>query len=334
MQKFIITTMTKRLFLLFFTSALCLSNFAQTQQSAFEFLKIPTSSKASALGGGIVSIADSDPTLSYSNPALLDYIENRSVSLSFMNYIAHTKMAGIQYSVPHDDMSSYSININYVDYGTMNKTENDGTITGTFSAKDMNVGCTYSYRLGSNLSGGVTGRIIYSRYGSYSSVAACVDLGLLYRMPDKNIDLGIAARNIGGQIKPFENHFEDLPFNVSAGLSWKPEHAPLRLTFTVNDLTKWNKKHFYFTDYSKVRFSDLLVRHISLGADFNLTDQLYVAAGCNLKNRSELSEKGSKGFTGIYLGTGICLNRIMFGLSYGQYQVSTSSLLINFAYNL
>lgn len=319
LQRILKATMVRRLFLLVFTLVFCLSISAQTQQSAFEFLKVPISSKAAALGGNAVSITDSDPTLSNSNPALLDYIENHSIGLSFMNYIANTKFAGIQYNVPHDNVSSYAISINYVDYGTMDKTESDGTVIGTFSSKDMNIGCTYSYRLGNNLSGGVTGHIIYSRYGSYSSVAACVDLGLLYAIPNNNIDLGFVARSIGGQIKPFENQFEKLPFNLIAGISWKPEHAPIRLTMNIDALSKWDEK---------------FAHHFSFGADFNLTEQLYLAAGCNLRNRMQLSGEGKKGFTGIYLGTGINLKRILLGISYGQYQISTSSLLINFAYNL
>lgn len=312
--------MAKKLIITISALLVCLSSFTQTQQAAFEFLNIPMSSKASALGGNVVSITDSDPALSYSNPALLDNIEQMSVGLNFMNYIANTKIAGVQYSVPHDNLSSYAVSINYVDYGTMDKTESDGTITGTFSAKDMNIGCTYSYRLGSNLSGGVTGRIIYSRYGSYSSVAACVDLGLLYTLPDYNIDLGLVAKSIGGQIKPFENQFEKLPFNMIAGISWKPEYAPLRLTISMDELTEWGEGRF--------------AHHFSFGADFNLTEQIYMAAGCNVRNRVQLSGEGKKGFTGIYLGSGINLKRILLGISYGQYQISTSSLLINFAYNL
>ena len=312
--------MSKRIFCITCIFVWCLSSLAQTQQAAFEFLKIPMSSKSSSLGGNVVSLKDSDPTLAYSNPALLDNIEQRSVGLNFMNYIANTKIAGVQYSVPYDQLSSYAVSINYVDYGTMNKTEADGTTTGTFSAKDMNIGCTYSYQLGDKLSGGVTGRIIYSKYGTYSSVAACVDLGLLYSIAEKNINIGIAARNIGGQIKPFSDQFEDLPFNVAAGISWKPEHAPIRLTVTMDNLTKWEETKF--------------AEHISFGTDFNLTEQLYLAAGCNLRNRTELSGEGRKGLCGVYIGSGLNLNKIALGISYGQYQVSTSSLLINFAYNL
>ncbi|MBO5951109.1 MAG: type IX secretion system protein PorQ [Bacteroidaceae bacterium] len=326
--------MIKRLGFTIFTFMLCFSCLAQSQKTAFEFLKIPISSKSSSLGGNVVSVTDPDPAMASSNPALLDNIEQTSISLNFMNYIANTKVAGIQYSVPHDDMSSYAVSVNYVDYGSMDKTEADGTTVGTFNAKDINIGCIYSYKLGQDLSGGIAGRIIYSKYGTYSSVAASVDLGLLYSLPDRSVDLGIAAKNIGGQIKAFDNQFEELPFNLAVGCSWSPEHAPIRFTLTLNDLTKWKSEYFYTYNQLPINFIEIIKRHVILGADFNITEQIYVAAGANIRNRIEMAGSGRKGLTGLHIGTGINLDKIMMGISYGQYQISTSSLLINFAYNL
>ena len=48
-----------------------------------------------------------------------------------------------------------------------------------------------------------------------------------------------------------------------------------------------------------------------------LTDRFYIAAGLNMRNRIELSGEGSKGLTGITLGTGLRIGRVMFDLSYG-----------------
>ena len=79
---------------------------------------------------------------------------------------------------------------------------------------------------------------------------------------------------------------------------------------------------------------EILKRHISLGADINLSERLYLALGCNLRTRAEMAGKGSKGFTGMSIGTGLRLGKVMFDLSYGKYQVSESSLICNFAFNI
>ncbi len=307
---------------------------AQSLESSFQFLKLPVSAHNSSLGGRVVSVCDPDPALYLSNPALLSANETRLLGLSAMTWFSGTTVAGAQFSNVFDSRSHYAFNGRYVSYGKMQETQADGTVTGTFTAKDISLGATWSYMLTDNLSGGLTGNVITSRYGSMSSVAIGVDIGLLYNDTDKGISIGLAATNLGGQIKAFENTFQKLPFDLCAGITWKPAHAPLRFTVSMDNLTRWSASDFYFTEGSNQGFGEILKRHVSIGADINLTERLYVAMGFNLRAREELAEKGSKGLTGITLGTGLKIGRVMFDLSYGKYQVSESSLICNFAFNI
>ncbi len=307
---------------------------AQSLESSFEFLRLPVSAHNSSLGGKVVSVFDPSPVLFIANPAILSANDTRLLGLNAMTWFSGTTVAGAQFSNSFDERSHYAFNARYVSYGRMKETSADGTVTGTFSAKDIAVGATWSYMLTDYLSGGVTGNLITSRYASMTSVAIGVDLGLLWLSEDRNISIGLAATNLGGQIKAFENTFQKLPFDVSAGISWSPEHAPLRFTVSMDNLTRWNKSDFYFTEGESKGFGEILRRHFSLGADINLTERFYVAMGCNLRTRAEMAGKGSKGFTGMSIGTGLRLGKVMFDLSYGKYQVSESSLICNFAFNI
>lgn len=307
---------------------------AQSLESSFEFLKLPVSAHSSSLGGRVVSVADPDPALYLANPAVLTSNQSSLLGLNAMTWFSGTTVAGAQYCNSFDQRSFYAFNARYVSYGKMKETSADGTVTGTFSAKDMALGVTWAYMLTDNISGGVTGNVISSRYGSMNSVAIGVDLGLLYSSPDNGITAGIAATNLGGQIKAFENTFQKLPFDIAAGITWKPEHAPLRFTLSMNNLTRWSKDDFYFYEDEKAGFGEILKRHISVGMDISLTERFYLAAGCNLQTRAEMAGKGNKGFTGLSIGTGLRLGRVMFDLSYGKYQVSESSLICNFAFNI
>ena len=47
-----------------------------------------------------------------------------------------------------------------------------------------------------------------------------------------------------------------------------------------------------------------------------------------------MSEKGNRGLTGISIGTGLNMERFSFDLSYGKYQISESSLLLNVAFRI
>ena len=307
---------------------------AQSLESSFEFLKLPVSAHSSSLGGHAVSLTDPDPALFIQNPALLTYVDKSLLGLNAMTWFSGTTIAGAQYCNLFDERSRYAFNARYVNYGEMPEISADETVTGTFRAKDMAIGITYTYMLTDNLSGGVTGNFICSRYSSKTSAAIGVDLGLLYSIPDQGISIGMAATSLGGQIKAFENTFQKMPFNLCAGVTWKPVHAPLRFTVSMDNLTRWNASDYYFTDDEHNGFGEILKRHLSAGVDVMMTDRFYLAAGLNIRNRIELGGEGNKGLTGITLGTGLRIGRVMFDLSYGKYQVSESSLICNFAFNI
>lgn len=307
---------------------------AQSLQSSMEFLKYPVSAHQAALGGQAVSAADRSASQFLANPALLSEVESGMVGLNAMTWIGNTVIAGAQYGNSLGERTMYGFSARYVDYGSSARTLPDATVTGTFSSKDMAVGISCSYMFTDNLSGGATGNLIFSHYASMTAASVGIDLGLYWNNPDKGLSLAIAARNLGGQIKAFENEFQRMPFDLTAGISWKMEHSPLRLTATLDGLTDWDEEDFYFPDGHGAGKGQILRRHFSFGADFMLTDCLYVAGGCNLRTRDELSGDGSKGLTGFSAGTGLRLSRMSFDLSVGKYQISHSSMVFNFAFRL
>lgn len=320
-------------FMLCLIASVCPAS-AQNSQTAFQFLEIPTSAHISALGGRAVSVPDPDPSLTVKNPALLSNIQSATAGITGTEWLKGTVVAGVQYSTPFKDRSSYQISAHLADYGKMKSTDSNGTETGTFRAKDFNIGITYAYMLSDNLSGGVTGHLICSRYSYRQAVAIGADLGIVYTDPEEHFTAGISASGLGGQVKAFEDTFEKLPFNLSTGITWKLEHAPLRFTVTADRLTRWKKSYFYSPDGSELSFRDILRRHISIGADFLISENMWIAGGCNLMNRSELAGTGRKGMTGLTVGTGIELGKISLGVSYGKFQATTSSLICNIAYTL
>lgn len=313
---------------------LCTIASAQSLQSSMEFLKLPVSAHQAALGGQAVSASDGSAAQFLANPALLSNVESGMVGLNAMSWIGNTVIAGAQYGNSLGERTMYGFSARYVNYGSSNQTLPDATVIGSFSSKDMAVGISCSYMFTDNLSGGVTGNLIFSHYASMTSAAVGVDLGLFWNQPENGISLALAARNFGGQIKAFENEFQKMPFDLTAGISWKMEHSPLKLTATFDGLTNWKEEDFHFTDNQKASKGQIFRRHFSFGADFMLTDRLYIAGGCNLRTRDELSGSEKKGLTGFSIGTGLKLNRLYFDISLGQYQISHSSLIMNFGFRI
>ena len=302
---------------------------AQDAGTVFQFLQLPVSSHAAALGGDNVSIAEDDAELSYHNPALLTNVSGHTLSLSYMNYLQRTNAMGAGYAMSVGERSMLGLKAQYLDFGTMKNTDPEGNILGDFSAKDMLLMGTYSFDFSDRLTGGVSGKVIYSNYEQVYSLALGVDLGLNYYNPQNGLSLSLVARNLGGQVKSFDETQEALPFNLLVGVSKDFAHAPVRVSLTLTDLHKWQAEDFY--NSSDNSWSSLLLKHFIVGADIFPTSNTYVSLGYNFLSHSELKNHAKRSLEGLSIGAGLQVRSIKVGVSYGKYHVAASSLMMNFA---
>ena len=60
---------------------------AQEGSTGYQFLEIPTSAHAAALGGNNISIIEDDASLMFTNPALLVNTSDKTLNLDFTSYI-------------------------------------------------------------------------------------------------------------------------------------------------------------------------------------------------------------------------------------------------------
>jgi hypothetical protein len=165
--------------------------------------------------------------------------------------------------------------------------------------------------------------MVASYIGQYNSLAAAVDLGLNYYAPDTEWSISAVARNLGGQLKAYDDDFERIPLDLQLGVSKRLVGSPLRFSATLVRLNDWQ--------YG-------IGKHFVLGADLLLSEQFYVAAGYNPLRASEMKitagdEESSHG-AALSLGAGMMLERLQLHIAYGKYHVSSTSLMINFSYAL
>ena len=305
---------------------------AQGGESAFNFLRLPYSSRVAALGGKNISVIDDDLSLSMHNPALLINATDKTLDLSFMTYMSGSKVAGAAFNKTFGERSAGAVAARYVDYGKFDGYTPDNIFTGTFRAMDIELDFIYCYLLSERWSGGVAGKFIYSQYVSLSSLAIGVDLGLNYYDPDHDFSASLTFKNLGGQVMTFEEKHEIMPIDIQLGLTKRLAHAPILLSATLTDLHRWKSTHFYNTDGSKDNFGELLLKHITLGADILIGDNFYASVGYNYRMSRELST--GKGLAGFSLGAGLHINKVKFSASYSKLHISSSSLLFNIAYSL
>ena len=298
--------------------------YAQESQTAYNFLRLPVSAHAAALGGDNITIIEDDPSLMFSNPALLSSVSDKSINLNFMTYMAGATTASASYNRIIKQKATVAVTAQYMDYGKMKEMDANNVQTGEFSAKDIAVSGVFSYMLSDKITGGITAKVINSYIGDYSSWAVGVDLGLNYYDPEREWSVSVVAKNLGGQLKAYDDEYEKMPLDVQLGVSKRFNVLPFRLSATLVDLTHWG--------YS-------FLNHVVVGADILFSQQIYAAVGYNFRRADEMTtlkgtDEESSHMAGLSFGAGLQLERFKLQLAYGKYHVSSNSLLVNVSYSL
>ena len=313
MKKFVLTLIST-----LFTCML----WAQESQTEYNFLRLPVSAHAAALGGDNITIIEDDPPLMFSNPALASSVSDKTIGLSYMNYMSGANYMGASYTKALGEKGTIAGGVQYMNYGKMKEYDQNNTQIGTFNASEIAIEGIFSYELAHNLVGGITAKFINSYIGNYSSMAVGVDLGLNWFEPDYQWSVSVVAKNLGGQIKAYEENYGKMPMDVQVGVSKTFAALPVRLSATLVDLIHY--------DY---RF----INHLNLGADILLSDNIWVGGGYNFRRADEMTigtnEDSSAHGAGFSVGGGINLERFKLNLAYGKYHAASSSVLVNLAYS-
>lgn len=296
---------------------------AQESQEVYTFLRLPVSAHAAALGGDNITISDDDPTMIFHNPALISNTSDKSINLNFMTYMEGSKSASASFIKAWGERATWGVSAQYMNYGSMKETTIDNIEVGTFSAKDIAIAGTFAYLLGNRWSGGITLRVISSSIAGYNSMAIATDLGLNYLDDERGWSISAVAKNLGGQVKAFQDTYEKIPFDLQVGISKEFNAAPLRFSATFSRLNRWDTS---------------FIQHLAVGADVFIGESVYIAAGYNFRRREEMKisegDSSSSHGAGLSIGAGLTLKRFKLGVAYAKYHVSASSLLINATYSL
>lgn len=317
--------MKKALFVILTAFAFLLKATAQNDsQTGYNFLRLPVSAHAAALGGDIISVIDDDEALIFNNPALLSSVTDKSLNLNYMTYMEGAKTTSASFNRVVGKRASWAVSGQYLDYGSMKETDENNVELGEFSAKDISLAGYFSYLLTDRVSGGITAKFISSYIADYNSIAVGVDLGLNYYDPDREWSLSFVLKNLGGELKAYDEDYNRMPFDMQIGVSKQFANMPLRLHATLVDL---NHPHYKF------------INHAVIGADALLSDNFWIGLGYNFRRANEMKIASSDGKSsshgaGLSLGAGLTLNRFKAAVSWGKYHVSSSSVVISIAYSM
>lgn len=314
---------------------------AEDSSPAYNYLNIPTSAHIYGLGGINISTVDDDINSIDQNPALLGPEIGCQIGLNYMRYISDSNFAGARYGMPAGEHGALAASIQYYGYGEMTGTDENGTLTGTFSPKDINFSGTYSHDITDMLRGGATLKLLYSSYGDYTALAVATDLGINYYNPDRDLSLSLVIANLGGQVKRFDQRYDRLPVDVRLGWTKSFSSLPIRFSITAWNLTKWHLPYYETGDGSdngdlklKDSFGSNLMRHLIFAADFVPSEKFHLGIGYNYKTRTDMSTYSRSFLSGFSIGAGLRLNAFGLGIALAQPHTGATTFMVNISTNL
>ncbi|KAA6301270.1 MAG: hypothetical protein EZS26_002579 [Candidatus Ordinivivax streblomastigis] len=323
------TIMRSFLFAIFFF--ICwMPVWAQGGSSTFDYLLLPHSARSAAVGGTNLSAIANDASLIYDNPAFLGYEMDKTLLFSYLPYIADVGIGNISFTKKWNEKSSFGIGALYAHYGQMLEVSENGDILGDLRANDICGTLFFAHDITNKLRGGISGKFLYSNYAYNTAIGIGVDLGLSYYNEEHGFSWGLTGKNIGRQIKAYEDNLAVLPWDIQFGITQKLAHAPIRFSVTAIHLKSWE-----FEDgYSKNdKFLPTLFKHLIVGVELLPSDNFWIGIGCNAKRVVDMSLTEGNKLGGFSAGFGFHVKSFDIGCAFGRYNTGATSFMLSLSTN-
>ena len=129
------------------------------QLSGYEILKTEISARASGMGGAFVGITGDVNALFY-NPAGLTGIQKKTTSFTYLDHVMDFKAGNFIFSSSYKLHTKYAVGINYINYGTFEGRNVDGTPAPDYTPQDLVLPGGIAREYSPNLYYGVSGKIL------------------------------------------------------------------------------------------------------------------------------------------------------------------------------
>lgn len=304
---------------------------SQSVTNSFTSLALPVDAAVSATGGINVSRADFNVNYFQNNPALASDTLNGWASASHLFYFANTGFSSFSYQHAFNKIGPVSFAVNHLSLGSIQGYDAVGLSLGDFESGETSlvIGKSHEinhFRLGVNVKG------VFSNLAGYRATAVLIDLGGAFVHPEQDLSVGLVIKNAGLVLSEFSpTSSSTLPFDVQAGISFKPSHMPLRFSMTayhLNDYTIPYEDTGNGADPAGAL--DKVVSHLTFGAELLIHRNINLLLGYNFLRHKELKLESAGGGSGFTVGAVAKLKRLSFTISRagyvtgGAYQVSVT----------
>ncbi len=267
--------------------------------NSYSFLDVPAAGRVAALGGVNVSYRDRDLNFMFANPALMGDTLQGVASAGYQFYVADIGHASFSYAHKFNRLGVLGLGVQHLGYGTITSYDATGQEIGDFKAASTAVMVSKTHQI-RNFRMGASLKIAFSNLAGFRSSAGLLDLGGVFIHPKRQLTVGLVLKNVGVVFNEFTSTSNtELPFDVQAGLTFKPEHMPFRFSLTAYDLAQKNRSSDLGIESSSI---GKVFRHLNFGGELLLHRNFNVLLGYNYRIHQELKLEEGGGMAGISLG--------------------------------
>jgi len=327
----------RRICQVYFSALLLIISFSAVAQpggkSSFEFVNVPGNARLAGMGGVNVSLADRDVNFFSSNPALSSDSLDHFAAASYQAYVAKIGHAFISYQHPFPKLGSLTFAVQHINYGTIQGYDQSGTETAEFNSGETALYISKSHQIG-NFRLGATIKGAFSNLAGYRASAMMMDIGGAFIHPQKNLTVGLVIKNLGAVISDYRSaNKSSLPFDVQLGVTVKPEHMPIRFSFTGYQLAR-DISYSSGADDEKPGTIKKILEHVNFGGEILIHKNVNILVGYNYLIHETLKLSSGGGGAGLSIGFSAAVKNFEFTFSRNAYMTGNAGYSFTLSTNM
>lgn len=311
-------------------------------------LDLSSTARTAGLGLDYLALYGDDLTVGIDNPSLLRSTMGGTGVLSVVPMFSGGAMGSLTYAHTFNRFGTVSFGFHFMDYGRFEEYDEEENHLGTFGAGDYSLCIGWGLWLDSNFSVGANFKPVLSQYESYTAVAVAVDVAGSYVSDSRAFAATLMARNIGAQVVTFDETVEELPFELSAEVSYKLRNAPFRLFFAATELQRWDLRYEdplnpttttdpFTGEVQRESWLagtfDNLMRHTVFGVELTLGANLFARLGYSYRQTAEMRGVDAFNLSGFSFGVGLRRGRFEFSYARRNYHLSQAPNYFTLSYH-
>lgn len=262
--------------------------FEKVGTTSFQFLKVMTDARSTAMGEAFSSVARNSAAVFW-NPGALTYVGGTDMQVSYVDWLLDTKQMSVALARNFGNFGAIGLQGIMVDYGSFEETRvenlgfvgevyNPGVTGRSFRPSALVVGASYARALTDKFSFGLTAKVVHEDLYLETKTVLAFDAGLLFDTGYRTLKISAVVRHFGREVKYVDKSYP-MPQTFTIGISgyllgrdnfllFPSEHHRILLSYDLSHPRDYDQQHHLGFEYS---FNDLVF--IRGGYKFNYDEE-------------------------------------------------------------